>query len=72
MRSLDDAMLNPFRAVPETTPNAQAASALDASMQKEKARLEFGGFPNPSTFAFWKVNFRSDGLAQRDYFGKIN
>ena len=29
-------------------------------MQKEKERVEFDQFPNPSTFAFWKLNFWSE------------
>ena len=56
MRVRGDAILNPFRILPQTTPNVQSAPALDAPMQKEKERLENNKFPNPSTFAFWKIN----------------
>ena len=57
MRFLEDAILHTFRAVPQTAPDAQSASALDAPMQQEKERLEFDEFPRHSTFALWKLIF---------------
>ena len=59
MRIRVGAILNPFRAMPHTTQNAQSASTLDAPMQKVKER-EFDKFPEQSTFAFWKMNLRSE------------
>ena len=55
MRFPGDAILNLFRTLPQNTPIAQSASALDAPMQKESRRLEF----DSSTFAFWKMIFGS-------------
>ena len=43
-----------------STPNSQSASTYDAPMQKQMERLEMDMFPNPSTFAFWKMSFRSE------------
>ena len=54
------AIRNLLRTLPKTTLNAQSASTLDAPMQEEKERLEFDKFPNPSTFAVWKMSFRSE------------
>ena len=45
MRLPGDAILNPFGALPQTTPNAQSASTLDAPMHKERERLELIRFP---------------------------
>ena len=43
-----------FSALPQTALNVQSAST------KEKERLEFDKFPNPSTFAVWKMKLCSE------------
>ena len=51
-RILGEAILNPFRTLPQTSPNVQSASTLSTPRQKK--------FPNPSTFVLWEMIFRSE------------
>ena len=50
-RILGEAILNFFRTLPYTLPSVR---------QKERERLEFDKFPNPSTFTYWKINISSE------------
>ena len=50
MRCMGGSIVNFFTAMPQTTPNAQPASASDAPMQQEKERLEVDKFPKSINF----------------------
>ena len=50
---------HPFRTLPQHVDNPLMASFLERPRQKESEKLEFEKFPAPTTFSYWKLNFRS-------------